>query len=64
MALPVSIYVRKKWGFGTVSVLKPHFYSKCDGSNERLLQLSFIRRLLYSIIYFLNQFPGLHGIFI
>ena len=30
MALPISIYDRKNRDFSIVSMLKSHFYSKCD----------------------------------
>ena len=37
MALPISIYDRKNRVFSINVMLKTHFYSKFDGSNEKLL---------------------------
>jgi len=37
MALPISIYDRKNRVFSIKMMLKTHFYSKFDGSNEKLL---------------------------
>jgi len=45
MALPISIYDRKNRVFSIKMMLKTHFYSKFDGSNEKLLSQIFIRRL-------------------
>ena len=45
MALPISIYDRENRVFSNKVMLKTHFYSKFDGSNEKLLSQIFIRRL-------------------